>query len=100
MDQAASILQEARARANLSLRDLAARAATSHSTLVAYEKGRKIPSVATFVRILDACDMAVDFKLSPRIREADGIARGEELRAVLELAEQFPVRIARRMNLP
>ena len=93
-------LRAAREGAQLSLRELAARAGTSHSTLLAYEQGKKVPSVATFVRILDACDLAVDFHLSPRIRERDGIPRGEELRAVLELAEQFPIRVKGRMDLP
>lgn len=96
----AGTLRAARERAGLSLRELATRAGTSHSTLLAYERGKKVPSVATFVRILDACDMAVDFQLSPRIRERDGIPRGEELQAVLELADQFPVRVRRRMDLP
>ena len=96
----AGTLRRARERAGLSLRELASRAGTSHSTLSAYEHGRKAPSAATFFRILDACDLAVDLILTPRIRERDGIPRGEELQAVLELAEQFPTRIKRRMDLP
>lgn len=96
----ASTLRQARLRAGLSLRELAARAGTSHSTLAAYEQGRKTPSIATFTRILECCDVAVDVVLSPRVRSADGIDRGEELRAVLELAEQFPARIPRDMELP
>lgn len=96
----ASILRKARLQAGLSLRELAARAGTSHSTLAAYEQARKAPSVVTFARILENCDVALDVNLTRRIREADGIDRGEELRAVLELAEQFPARIAPRMDLP
>jgi transcriptional regulator with XRE-family HTH domain len=97
---AARILRDTRARAGLSLRELARRAGTSHPTLVAYEAGRKSPSVATFLRILDACGFAVDFELSPRIRWQDGIPRGEELEAVLALAAEFPARAARRMPYP
>lgn len=82
------------------MRELARRAGTSHSTLAAYEQGRKTPSIATFTRILERCDVAVDFLLSRRVRSADGIDRGEELRAVLELAEQFPARMEREMDLP
>lgn len=96
----AATLREARLRANLSLRQLAERAGTSHSTLVDYEQGRKVPSVVTFIKIVEACDLALDFTLSPRIREVDGITRGEELRAVLELAEQFPARVSRRVRHP
>ena len=96
----AALLREARTNAGLSLRALAARAETSHATLSAYEQGRKVPSVTTFLRILEACGNAVDIELHPRIREADGIPRGEELAAVLRLAGQFPARVERHLNLP
>ena len=97
---AARTLRTARAGAGLSLRQLARRAGTSHPTLIAYEQGRKSPTVATFLRILDACGYAVDFDLSPRIRWQDGIPRGEELEAVLALAAQFPARAERKMAYP
>ena len=97
---AARTLAAARERAGLSLRELARRAGTSHPTLLAYETGRKNPSVATFLRILAACGYAVDFNLSPRIRWQDGIPRGEELEQVLALAAEFPASPARRMRYP
>jgi len=97
---AADLLGEARMQAELSLRELARRAGTSHATLIAYESGRKIPSVATFVRIVEACGFAVDVMLSPRIRHRDGIDRGEELAEVLRLAGQFPARISPKMTYP
>jgi transcriptional regulator with XRE-family HTH domain len=93
-------LRLARRRAGLSLRELASRAHTSHSTLAAYEQGRKAPSVPTFLRILQACGFATDFELSPRIRERDGVDRGRELVDVLELAAQFPARHAKSMRYP
>ena len=96
----AATLRAARARAGLTLRELALRAGTSHSALVAYEQGRKSPSVATFLRIIDACGFATDFELSPRIRERDGLARGRELEEVLNLAAQFPARHAKTMRYP
>jgi len=99
-DTAARLLKAARLQAGISLRALARRAGTSHATLIAYEAGRKCPSTATFFRILDACEYAVDIRLRPRIRWRDGIARGEELESVLALAEAFPVRAGRRMNYP
>lgn len=73
-ERSASILRLARQQADVSLRELAVRAGTSHATLSAYEQGRKIPSMVTFMRILDACNQSVDCELSPRIREADGNA--------------------------
>ena len=96
----AALLASARAQAQLSLRELAERAKTSHATLSAYEKGRKVPSVTTYLRILEACGNAVDIQLHPRIRERDGISRGEELEAVLNLAAQFPAKAARHLDLP
>jgi len=97
---AATQLQAARLRAGLSLRELAARAGTSHATLLAYEQGKKVPVITTFLRILEAAGFAVDIQLSKRIREKDGIPRGEELAAVLKLAEQFPAKIDKKMNFP
>lgn len=89
---AAGLLAEARARAGLTLRALAARAGTSHATLAAYEAGRKTPGFATLQRILAACGFAMDIRLAPRIRERDGLPRGEELEQVLRLADAFPIR--------
>lgn len=96
----ADTLRQARLEAGLSVRELARLAGTSHATLLAYEKGRKVPSVTTFLRILDACGFAVDFALERRIRHADGIPRGEELEAVLALASQFPANMPRQMDFP
>jgi transcriptional regulator with XRE-family HTH domain len=96
----ARTLKAARESAGLSLRELARRAGTSHPTLLAYERGVKTPSVVTFIRILDACGFAVDFELSKRIRERDGIDRGKELEDVLELAAQFPARHAKTLRFP
>ena len=94
------LLRHARLNADLTLRELAERAATSHATLSAYEKGKKVPSVTTFLRILEACGNAVDIQLHRRIRQADGIPRGEELASVLRLAEAFPVSASRQLTLP
>ncbi len=96
----AALLASARTRARLTLRELAERAKTSHATLSAYEKGRKVPSVTTYFRILEACGNAVDVQLHPRVRERDGIPRGEELESVLTLAAQFPARASRHLDLP
>lgn len=97
---AAKLLRGARIRAGLSLRAAAGRAATSHATLAAYEKGSKTPAVITYLRLLNAYGYAADIELSPRIREKDGYPRGEELEAVLELAEQFPARHTKTLTYP
>ena len=97
---AATILRRARLRAGLSLRALAARADTSHSTLSAYENGRKVPSVATLDRIVRACGYELDVAFAPAVGGSDRTARGRELAAVLELAEQFPARHTPTLELP
>jgi hypothetical protein len=68
--------------------------------LLAYERGRKVPTTTTFFRVLEASGNVVDLDIQPRIRIRDGIPRGEELMAVPELAEQFPMRVSRRLQLP
>ena len=79
----------------MSLRELATRAQTSHSTLSAYESGQKVPSVDTLERILRAAGFALDLTLVPR-----GADRGRELEKVLALAEQFPARHAPTLDYP
>jgi len=93
-------LREARLASGLSLRELARRAGTSHATLLAYEEGRKAPAITTWLRIVQAAGYAVDFRLERRIREVDGLARGDELAAALTQAEQFPATPSRKPALP
>jgi transcriptional regulator with XRE-family HTH domain len=99
---AARLIRTARRRAGLTLRELAQRASTSHSTLAAYEQGRKTPNVDTLDRILTACGFRIDVTLTPRPTEvaADPAARGRELVDVLDLAEMFPARHARTLTAP
>jgi transcriptional regulator with XRE-family HTH domain len=89
---AGTIVRLARRRASLSLRQLARRAGTSHSTLSAYESGDKVPTVATLARIVRAAGFALDLELLPLAGGPDPEARGRELVEVLELAGQFPAR--------
>ncbi len=98
--QVADLLTNARTQSGLSLRELAGLAGTSHPTLSAYEHGRKVPSATTLLRILAACNFTVDFRLTRRIRHADGLDRGEELRQALLLAEQFPMRVSKTIDTP
>ena len=98
--KSADTLHRARLDAGLSLRELASRAGTSHATLKHYESGRKVPSVVNFMKLLECCDVAVDFRLSPRLRGDADYPRGEELVEVLELAEQFPAQLDRHLSYP
>ena len=99
-DRIAAILRQARCGAALSSRDLAKRAATSHPAILAYEKAKKTPGTATFLRLVEACGYDIAIRPSPRIRSRDGLDRGEELEQVLRLAEQFPVRASTRLAYP
>ena len=92
--EASNLLRTARERAGLSQRELAKRAGTSHSTLSAYERGRIVPSVDTLDRLLRSAGFESEVRLERRVREFDGLDRGEELVRALELAAQFPRRAA------
>lgn len=97
---AARLIGDARRMAGLTLRALAERAGTSHSTLVAYEHGRKVPNVATLDRILRAAGYAADVTLSRRIDDGDRSAHGRELIEVLELAAMFPAQHSPTITYP
>ena len=97
---AAILLYETRQRAGLTLRGLARIAGTSHATLSAYERARVDPSTETLARMVRAAGFDLDIRLERRIREVDGLARGEELAQVLALAEAFPVRVSPTMDAP
>lgn len=100
MVSVATIVAEARAAAGLTLRALAAQAGTSHTTLAAYEQSRKSPNAETLLRILTACDFSPSLTLHRRIRSQNGLARGDELAQVLDLADQFPARHEPTLNAP
>jgi transcriptional regulator with XRE-family HTH domain len=97
---AAVTLRRVRRRSGLSLRALAARADTSHSTLSAYETGRKVPSVETLDRVVRAAGYELDVVLTPAVGGTDRAARGRELAEVLDLAEHFPARHAATLDFP
>ena len=97
---AAVIIRTARRRSKLSLRALAARAGTSHATLSAYENGRVDPTTAVLSRIIGATGYSVEATLLGVPSDIEGMSRGEELIAVLELAEQFPARHASDLAFP
>ncbi|MDQ3177944.1 MAG: helix-turn-helix domain-containing protein [Actinomycetota bacterium] len=89
-----------RHRAGMTLRQLAARAHTSHATLSAYEHGRSVPTIDTLERVAAASGFIVDVYLVPAVGGADRAARGRELADVLELAAQFPARHETTLQAP
>jgi transcriptional regulator with XRE-family HTH domain len=97
---AALIIRTARRHSKLSLRALAARAGTSHATLSAYENGRVDPTTTVLSRIIAASGQSLEATLLGVPPDLDGMARGDELVAVLELAEQFPARHASHLQFP
>jgi transcriptional regulator with XRE-family HTH domain len=96
--EAATIIRRARQRADLSLRALAREAETSHATIAAYESQRVNPTVDTMARVVRAAGFEVTATLTRTVD--DEARRGRELRAALELAEQFPRRARRADRLP
>jgi transcriptional regulator with XRE-family HTH domain len=97
---AAATLRSTRARAGLSLRVLARRAGTSHSALVAYEAGRKVPTVETLDRIVRAAGYELGAELTAHVGGVDPEARGRELVEVLDLAAMFPARHSPTLEYP
>lgn len=83
-------IRRARSRAGLSLRQLAALAATSHATIAAYEQGHKVPRVDTLARICRAAGFALDVDLDPRPAGDDLEAKRRALLDVLALADAYP----------
>ena len=61
-----AIVQEARRRAGLTQRELAARARTSQSAIARIERGRQVPSIETLQRILRACDLELQLRVVKR----------------------------------
>ena len=88
----AELLKYVRGKAGLSARELARSVGSSHSTILAYEAGKKVPVTTTLMRLVHACGYSMDFALSPRLRGDEDNPKGAELQAVLDLASEFPAR--------
>ena len=87
-----AIVQEARRRAGLTQRELAARARTSQSAIARIERGRQVPSIETLQRILRACDLELRLRIVPRdlhdedlIEATLALSPEERIRAVEEM---------------
>lgn len=63
----ASILEEARIRAGLTQRELAARAGTSQPAIARLESGKASPTFATIARLVAAAGFAIRVELVPDV---------------------------------
>jgi transcriptional regulator with XRE-family HTH domain len=97
---APTLLRSARRRAGLTLRQLGRRAATSHSTVAAYEAGRVTPTADTLDRVVRAAGYELEVRLARRVRGDERLARGDELVQALELAAMFPARHDAELRSP
>ena len=98
---AARTLRDARVGAALTQAELAARAGTSQATLSAYERGRKVPSLATLDRLLRASGRRLS--TAPVAREpthAELERASRQLADVLELAAALPTRHEPTLRFP
>ena len=100
VDQQCHLVRRTCHASGMSLRQIARLAGTSHATLIAYRQGTKSPTFATLMRVLDACGFAPDIALTRRVRSSNGVDRGDELIAALDLAAQFPARHSKTLRYP
>lgn len=66
-----ALLQEARRKAGLTQRELAARAGTSQSAIARYERARSMPDIETLHRLLGACGFELKWSLQPLDRTSE-----------------------------
>ena len=78
------MIRSARQRAGLSLQALAERVGIPHAAMAAFESGAETPDDETLDWIITCATLD----------------RGEELAALLELAEQFPTRHSPTLEYP
>jgi transcriptional regulator with XRE-family HTH domain len=95
----ATLLSSTRRQAGYTQRELARRAHTSAAAVCLYERGERVPRVDTLERLLTAAgaSLALDARRAPPI---DLAARGADLEAVLDLADQLPQRQEPELTFP
>jgi len=89
---AGQVIRRAREAAGLSKRELARRAATSPSAIVAYESGERDPTFRTLRRLLQAAGYDSELVTRPSRRRLDPARAAARLVEVLDLAEHLPSR--------
>lgn len=92
---AAELLRRARRSSGLTQQELARKAGIPQSVLSAYERGRRQPSVAAALRILEAAGFTL------RLRPMIDLERNARILAdVLDLADRLPKRPRGPLNYP
>lgn len=90
--EASALVKEARARAGLTQRQLAAQAGVRQPVVAAYESGRRQPSLPTLRKLVGAAGFELDTSLRAVRRGPDRERAGRVLPMVLELADALPRR--------
>lgn len=95
----ATLLRSTRQRAGLTQRELAVRARTSAAAVCLYERGARVPRVDTLERLLAAtgASLSLDAVDGPGL---DLVRCGEDLVAVLDLADRLPRRHEPALRFP
>ena len=75
MSPAWTLCREARRRAGLSQRELAARAGVSPSTIARIERGRVEPTLDLLIRVVRACGLDLRMRLRPDDGTAAAVRR-------------------------
>lgn len=94
MSTAADLIREARSRARISQSELARRSGVSRTTVNAYERGRREPSVDALARLLDAAGLRLAAVRPPRYPDAR--AAGRDLEDLFGLVDAIDVERPRR----
>lgn len=88
-----SLLREARRKAGLTQRQLAARAGTSQAAVARYERARAMPDIETLHRLLEACG----FELRLQVEQLDG-TRDRQIREAIARPPKARLESNRRMT--
>lgn len=94
---AANLLADMRSRSGLSQAALARRSGIPRTAINAYERGRRVPSTLTLLRLAEACGMTLASVPRPTVDlERNAIA----LEQALDLAELLPTRRRGELTFP
>lgn len=92
-----ALIADLRAQCGLTQAGLARRSGVSRTAINAYERGTRVPTATTLLRLVEACDMV----LTPTVRPTLDLERNAEaLEQVLDLAELLPSRPQKHLKFP
>lgn len=102
--QAQQVIRNARQSAGLTQKELASLAGTSQPTVALYESGKRDPSSATLLRLVQACGGQLHLSTGhQRVRtpsKAELERAGKQLIDVLDLASRLPTRHSPDLDFP